>query len=295
MFSDRELEPVYAPRISRKEILSEISSFYGLVVRSKTPIDEEVINAASNLKFVARAGAGIEKMDTDLLQARGIKWVNAPEGNRDAVGEHTIGMLLSLLHNLNHADGQVREKIWDREGNRGYELKGRTVGIFGYGNMGSALAEKLQGFGCNVIAYDKYKKGYGSESVKECDLDTFIANTEILSIHVPLTDETRSLFNVSFSERFNKLFIVLNTARGEILTNKTIIHLLQTGRVMGACLDVLEHEKLNKMSAEEEREFQFLVDSPNVILSPHVAGWTHESYRRINEVLISKLEHLALI
>ncbi len=295
MFSARQIEVDYSPNITRDEILSRAKDFIGLVVRSKTAIDRELIDAAPKLKFISRAGSGLDKMDVDYMESKGIQWVNAPEGNRDSVGEHAVGLLLSLLHRLNLADREVREKIWDREGNRGMELKGKTVGIYGYGYMGSALAEKLAGFDCEVIAYDKYKENYGSEFVEECDLATFKKRTEILSIHIPLASDTANLFDLAYLREFPRLLIVLNTARGGVLDTKAITTLLKEGQLHGAGLDVLKNEKLGQMTPEEQADFEFLKGNDRVILTPHVAGWSHESYIRINEVMISKLESLGLI
>ncbi|MEM9327855.1 MAG: NAD(P)-dependent oxidoreductase, partial [Bacteroidota bacterium] len=198
MLQSRKVTVDYQPNITREEILERIQDYQGLIIRSKTAIDKALIDRASSLKFIARAGSGLDKMDVPYLEEKGVQFVNAPEGNRDSVGEHAVGMLLSLLHRLNLADLEVREKIWDREGNRGMELKGKTVGIYGYGFMGSALAEKLTGFGCHVIAYDKYKTGYGSDLVEECSLAVFQQRTEILSIHLPLASDTANLFTLDY-------------------------------------------------------------------------------------------------
>lgn len=296
MLQDRDVEADYQPEIKREAILEKIKGAYGIVVRSKTAIDQELILAAEgSLRFVARAGAGLEKMDTEFLDKKNIKWVNAPEGNRDALGEHNVGVLLALLHRLHLADREVRGKVWDREGNRGTELKDKTVGIFGYGFMGSSFAEKLRGFGCRIIAYDKYKTGFSAAYVKEVTLETLQQETDILSIHVPLTPETNNLFDESFLKRFPKLRILLNSARGGIMTNETVLKLLDENLLQGVGLDVLENEKLNKLTEKEQQEFDRLAASDRVILTPHVAGWSHESYVRINEVMIRKLEKLGLL
>ena len=295
MFKERGIEVTYLPKITRSEIMNLIPEYQGIVVRSKTEIDEALINQAAKLKFIARAGAGLEKMDVSLLEKRNIAWVNAPEGNRDSLGEHAVGVLLSLLHRLHTADRQIREKVWDREGNRGMELKGKTVGIFGYGFMGSAFAEKLTGFGCKVIAYDKYKSGFGNSKVEECSLEDLFRETQILSIHIPLTEETKDLFDIPFLKKFEKLKLLLNTARGKVISNATLVDLLKEGSLYGVGLDVLENEKIHEMSLEEQEDFKYLTQSPQVLLTPHVGGWSHESYQRINEVIIQKLESLNLI
>lgn len=295
MLDEKNCNVSYVPDWGREQILEGLDGVEGIFVRSKTSIDRQVIDLAPDLKFIARAGAGLEKMDVDYLTEKKVAIVNAPEGNRDSLGEHTVGVLLSLLHKLHTADREVRSRVWDREGNRGMELGGKTVGIFGYGFMGSAFAQKLQGFGCRLIAYDKYKIGFGGGGIQEVSLDQFKAETEILSIHVPLTPETNGLFDRSFLEEFPKLKVLINTARGGVLSNETVINLLESGKILGAGLDVLENEKLGTMDTKQEAEFDYLAKSDQVMLTPHVGGWSHESYQRINEVLVGKLVDLKLI
>ncbi|MBL4624541.1 MAG: 2-hydroxyacid dehydrogenase [Flavobacteriales bacterium] len=278
---------------TRKEVLSVISSFTGAVIRSKFKIDKEILDRAINLKFIARSGAGLENIDLDYAQQKGVTVYNSPEGNRTAVGEHALGMLLNLFNNLSRADLEVRMGIWDREGNRGHELAGRTVGIIGYGNMGSAFAQRLQGFECNVIAYDKYKSGFGNDYVQEVSIETIFEEADVVSLHTPLTDETRYLINDEFIRSFTKNIYIINTARGLTLNTVDLVNGLKSGKVIGACLDVLEYEKtsfenLNKDSLPEA--FQFLTESDQVILSPHIAGWTHESYVKLSSFLADKIE-----
>lgn len=294
MLRDIGFDPDYKPEITRSEILSIIADYDAIIVRSKTTVDKELIDAAKRLKVVARAGAGIDKLDVDYLAEKNIKIINAPEGNRDAVAEHTLGMLLALNIQLVKANSQVRSYTWNREDNRGYEIKGKTVGIFGYGFMGQAFSKRLRGFECEVIAYDKYKTSFGNEYVQEVSLRDFLDKTEILSIHVPLTIETKMLFNSTFFDKFKQLRIVINTSRGEILKLEDLCEILESGGLDGACLDVLENEKIDKLSKDELHIFKRLTELPNVLLSPHVAGWTYESYRRINEVIVDKLRQLRL-
>ncbi len=289
LLDQQGIQVTYEPEITREKIMEIIGDFTGIFVRSKTAIDKALLDKAISLKFVARAGAGIEKMDIDYLEQKDITWVNAPEGNRDSLGEHTIGLLLSLLHKLHTADQEVRGETWDREGNRGLELKGKTVGVFGFGFMGSAFAEKLAGFGCKVLAYDKYRSNFGTENVEEVTLEQLRAETEILSIHVPLTDETAKLFTIDFFQTFKKLFLLINTARGGLLATETVIELLKSGKIVGAGLDVLENERLHTLTPKQKEEFEYLKQSSQVLLTPHVGGWSHESYQRINEVLVRKL------
>lgn len=290
MLGDSGFRPDYQPEIKRAEILNIIDQYAGIIVRSKTRIDKELISRATNLQFVARAGAGIDNVDYQVISNRNIKLVNAPEGNRDALGEHTVGMLLTLLHKIHLANQEVKQGVWDREGNRGWELKGKTVGIYGFGYMGSAFAKKLRGFDCTVLVYDKYKTGLSNEFIQQVDLQTFQKETEILSLHIPLTSETKFLFDEFYLSQFPKLRILVNTARGEILSLKALDKLLSTSKLIGVGLDVLENEKINQLNMEEQAIFDKLAKRENVIMTPHVAGWTFESYKRINEILVSKLQ-----
>ncbi len=288
------LEPDYRPEITRDAILSCISEFIGLIIRSKTEVDKELLDAGSNLKFVSRAGAGMDKVDRNYLEKRNIQAINAPEGNRDSLGEHTLGMLLGLLHKINVADNQVKHKIWRREENRGLELKGKVVGIYGYGHMGEAFAKKMVGLDCKILAYDKYKRDFSSDLAKGVDLHTFREQTEILSIHIPLKDETKYLFDYENLTRYPKLKIILNTARGEILKLLDAVRLVEEGRIIGLGLDVLENEKFSTYSTEEKSVFLRLKKLPNVILTPHVGGWTYESYERINNVILEKIKNFGM-
>ncbi len=285
----------YHPGYTRADILREIEAYEGLIIRSKTDVDKELIDRAVNLKFVGRAGAGIDKLDIKFLEEKGIKVLNAPEGNRDALAEHGIGMVLSILNRISCSDEEVRENIWKREENRGYELGGKTVGIYGYGYMGSALGERLPAFGCRVLAYDKYKTNYVRiGGVEEVDLEYFKENTEILSIHVPLSQETRNMFDYEYFRSFPNLFAVINTARGEVLVLEALVRLLEENRIWGAALDVLENEQLKKLTPQQKLTLNKLKSFKNVLFTPHVGGWSHESYRRINKVLIEKISNLKL-
>lgn len=279
----------YRPDISRAEIEEIIHGYHGLIIRSKTTMDKPLLEKAKQLQFVGRAGAGLDKIDLDYLEERGILLHNAPEGNRDAVAEHAIGMLLALFNHIPRADRQVREKIWNREQNRGEELSGKTVGIFGYGHMGQTFAKKLSGFNVKVLAYDKYKSGFGSEFAEECSFERIQEEADILSIHVPLTAETRGFFSLEVIEAFKKPFYLINTARGEVVSLDTLNKALDSGKLKGALLDVLEQEKLDKLDPELEEAFKKLVSQEKVLFSPHVAGWTFQSYEKINKVLVSKL------
>jgi len=282
----------YKPQIDRNLILSIISSYEGIIVRSKTPMDAEFLAHAQHLKFVARAGAGIDNVDMEAMCKYGIQLINAPEGNRDAVAEHTLAMLLSLMNKLHLADQQVRNKVWDREGNRGYELKGKTVGLLGFGYMGQAVAKRLTSFGCSILAFDIFPQNILYDGVKLVDFEVFKNETEILSIHIPLNAENKLLVNTDYLSQFPKLQYVVNTSRGEVLKLSDIVALLKEGELKGAALDVLENEKLTDLNDDEESIFNELTALENVILSPHVAGWTFESYEKINQVLVEKIKNI---
>ena len=276
------------PNITRAETLASIANYEGIAVRTKFKIDRELMDAAPGLKFIARAGAGLDNIDEAYAKERNIQLMNAPEGNRDAVGEHAIGMLLSLMNNHRKADIEIRNGIWDREGNRGWELKGRTVGIIGYGFMGSSFAKKLAGFDVKVIAYDKYKTGFSDAYATECSMEEIVKYSDVLSLHIPLTKETRQLVDEEYLRHFRKEIFFLNTARGEIVNTKAILEALEAGKILGAGLDVLEAEKFPNLA--EQSWYNELKASQKVILTPHVGGWTFESYRKISEVLTEKLD-----
>ena len=279
----------YEPKITRKEIIESLVDYHGLIIRSKTSVDADLIQNANELVFVARAGAGIDQLDVKVLESRNIKILNAPEGNRDALGEHALGMLLSIANKIRHADITIRQKVWDREAHRGFEVMGKTVALMGYGQMASAFAEKLSGLGCEVIAYDKYKTDFTSKFVKEVSMEEIFKRTNILSFHVPLTEETRNLADERFLSKFENNIVLLNTSRGEVLNLKDLLKMIDSGKVTAAGLDVLENEKIDHLNNEQKENFERLIKSDNVLLTPHVGGWTYESYERINEVLVDKI------
>jgi D-3-phosphoglycerate dehydrogenase len=276
------------PDFSREQTLNAIARYSGLVIRTKFAVDRQIIDAASNLKFIARAGAGMDNVDEEYAISKGIICINAPEGNRDAVAEHAIAMLLSLMVNLRKGDQEIRSGLWDREGNRGWELKGKTVALIGYGNTGGAMARKLSGFDVNVIAFDKYKTGYSDAYVREMSMEQIVKLADVLSFHVPLTRETRQMVDQEYLFHFKKPLFFLNTARGEIVNTQALLNGITSGKILGAGLDVLETEKFPSLS--EKNWFNELAANKNVILSPHVAGWTIDSYRKISEVLAEKLK-----
>ena len=284
------LAPDYQPNITKEALFEEVGKYEVLVVRSKIAVNEALLQRATRLRVIARAGAGLDQLDMDAIEARNIQVVNAPEGNRDALAERAIGILLALFNKINLGDAQVRSGQWDREGNRGVELMGKTVGLIGYGYMGQAFAQRLSGFGCHVLAYDKYKDMRHIAHAEAVGLDQLYAQTDVLSLHVPLTDETHHMVTADFIDRFEKPLYILNTARGKVLVLKDLLQQMEQGKVLGAALDVLENEKLHTLTPSERAVFEALIHKNNVILTPHVGGWTHESYRKINEVLANKLK-----
>jgi len=280
----------YEPNFKRSDILNHIADFGGLIIRSKTKIDKEVFEKALKLRFIARAGAGLDLVDLVVAKARGIEVFAANEGNRDAVAEQVVGMLLGLMAHIAKADREVRQGVWDREANRGVELMGKTVGLIGYGFNGSATAQRLSGFGCKVLAFDKYLVNYGNAYAQEATLEQIKAEAEIISLHVPLTEETRLMLNDDFVAQVNHPFFLLNVARGEIVDLQAVVRGLQSGKIRGAALDVLENEKLDSLTPIQQATFDYLCASNRVVLTPHVAGWTQESYVKINEVLVKQIQ-----
>lgn len=280
----------YHPEYSLEETLATIARYEGLVIRTKFRVDQQMIDAAKDLRFIARAGAGMDNVDVEYARSKGISCINAPEGNRDAVAEHAIGMLLSLMNNLRKADLEIRNGSWDREGNRGWELMGKTVALIGYGNTGQAMARKLSGFDVEVIAFDKYKTGYSDAYVREMSMEQVVKKADVLSFHIPLTRETRQMVNAEYMFHFRKPLFLINTSRGEIINTNTLIKEIQSGQILGAGLDVLESEGFPALSSTPW--YRDLIANPKVLLSPHVAGWTYESYRKISVVLAEKLKNL---
>lgn len=278
---------------SKQEINNSIGQYTGIVIRSKFQIDKEFLDAATQLKFICRSGSGMENIDVEYAKSKNIYCFNSPEGNRDAVGEHAITMLLCLFNNIIRSDKEVRQGIWNREKNRGIELMGKIVGIIGYGFMGNAFAKRLSGFGVKVLAYDKYKSNYGNEFAKESSLEEIYNKADIVSIHLPLTEETTYYINTDFINKFSKNIYVINTSRGKNLNTADLVKAIKSGKVLGACLDVLEYETTSFEKIEKEKlpeAFTYLTKCDNVVFSPHVAGWTKESYIKLSGFLADKVE-----
>ncbi len=283
---------VYMPELDQKSVLDIIHDFQGVILRSKIIADKKFIDTGKSLKFIGRVGAGMETIDVAYAESKGIICLNSPEGNRDAVGEQAIGMLLCLMNNLLKADKEVRNKIWKREENRGSEIKGKTIGIIGYGNMGGAFARKIKNFEAEILAYDKYKFGYSDEFVKESSLEDLFLKADIVSLHVPQTPETIYMANDNFFKSFKKNIIVINTARGKVLNTDDLVKNMKSGKVVGACLDVLEYESFNFqdfMNDNMPDAFNYLCKTDRVVLSPHIAGWTHESKEKLSKILTEKI------
>ncbi len=280
---------------SKAKIEKRLGEFFGVVVRSRFPIDRAFLEAGKNLRFVAREGVGVEHIDLAAARALGVEVLNSPEGSRDTVGEHTLGLLLALMNHLPRADRQIREGQWLREANRGVEIMGKTVGILGYGNMGQAFAQRLQGFGCRVIAYDKYRSAYGDAFAEEVPLETLFEEADILSIHIFYEPANHYFINDAFLSRFRKPIYLVNTARGLVLNTADLVKHLEAGSVRGAALDVLEYEEGSfdhfAFGALPE-PFQYLIRSERVVLSPHIAGWSVESRERHARVLFEKISQL---
>jgi D-3-phosphoglycerate dehydrogenase len=279
--------------LPQEEIENILPAYQGIVIRSRFKIDKSFIDKGSQLKFIARPGAGLENIDIDYAQSKGIICFRSPEGNRDSVAEHCLAMLLSLFNNILKADTEVRNGIWRRQENWGVELKDKTVGILGYGYMGEAFAKRLSGFNVSVICYDKYKTNYAGNStyIREANMDELFEKTDVLSLHLPLTKETQAMVSSKFLQGFKKNIYLINTARGGIVPLNDLANEIQNGKVLGACLDVFEFEDVSFESTTKGLSdgMEYLKKSDKVVLSPHIAGWTHESNQKIASVLADKI------
>ncbi|MDX1651094.1 MAG: NAD(P)-dependent oxidoreductase [Brumimicrobium sp.] len=290
--SQKGFECIDASGWSREQSLIALTDAEGIVIRSRFPMNADFLSRANKLKFIARSGAGMENIDLDYTTKRGILCFNAPEGNRNAVAEHALGMLLSLFNKLNKGDREVRQGIWDREGNRGIELDGKTVGIIGYGNNGSAFAKKLSGFETEVLSYDKYKQNYEDGYTQEATMEELFEKCDVLSFHIPQNEETIYMADEAFFNKFRKPIYVINLSRGKIIKTAALLQGLSSGKIPGACLDVLEYESASfekVLDGTENNEFKALLQSEKVIFSPHVGGWTKESYFKLSNILADKI------
>jgi D-3-phosphoglycerate dehydrogenase len=278
---------------SKVQVEQKISAYDGIVIRSRFKIDKQFIDAAAHLKFIARVGAGLESIDCDYAETRGIKLIAAPEGNRNAVGEHTLGMLLSLFNKMNKADREIRQGKWLREDNRGIELEGLTIGLIGYGNMGKSFAKKLYGFDVEVICYD-IKNSVSDDHCKQVSLNELQEKTDVLSLHTPFNKLSHYMVDSKFINNFAKPFWILNTARGTAIKTEDLVQALKSGKIIGAGLDVLEYEKTSFENLFEDDSFppafKYLIKAQNVLLSPHVAGWTVTSKIKLAQTIVTKIK-----
>ncbi|WP_066437649.1 2-hydroxyacid dehydrogenase [Chryseobacterium sp. CCH4-E10] len=274
---------------SYDEVCNKIENYDGIIIRSRIPLDKKFLKHAKNLKFIARVGAGMENIDIPVAQKLGIQLINSPEGNRDSVAEHVVGMLLILMNRLFIASQEVKNGIWLREENRGDELLGKTIGLIGYGNMGKATAKRLSGFGCKVIFHD-ILPGLSDEYATQVSLDELKERAEVLSLHIPLMEETHYLIDGPFISEMKNDFYFVNTARGKNVETKSLVEAIKSGKVKGACLDVLEYEKSSFEKLETENEdLRFLLESEKVIVTPHIAGWTIQSKEKLAQVIVDKI------
>lgn len=277
---------------TKQETEQNIHLYDGIVIRSRFKIDKTFIDKATNLKFIARVGAGLESIDIPYAESKGIHLISAPEGNRNAVGEHALGMILMLFNKLKQADSQIRQGKWLRESNRGIELEGKTIGLIGYGNMGKAFAKVLRGFDVEVICYD-IKDNVGDANAKQVSLTELFEKTNILSLHTPHTKLTNKMIDSQFISQFKKPFYIINTARGTAIITDDLVNALKNGKILGACLDVLEYEKLSFENFFTDNNlpdaFKYLIESDTVLLSPHVAGWSVESKYKLGKTILDKI------
>jgi D-3-phosphoglycerate dehydrogenase len=277
---------------SKQEVEAKIENYHGIVIRSRFKIDKAFLDKATNLQFIARVGAGLESIDCDYATAKGIHLIAAPEGNANAVGEHAIGMLLSLFNNLNKANNEVKSGQWKREANRGHELEGKTIGIIGYGNMGKSFAKKLRGFDVTVLCHD-ILPNMGDSNANQVSLSELQERADVLSLHTPWTPETDKMINADFINQFKKSFWLINTARGNSVVTADLVEALKSGKILGVGLDVLEYEKLSfetLFEGEKPAAFEYLLQAENVLLTPHIAGWTFESHQKLAQTIVDKIK-----
>lgn len=277
---------------SKEDIEAKIHEYDGIIIRSRFTIDKQFLDKATNLKFIGRVGAGLENIDGDYAESKRVYLISAPEGNRNAVGEHALGMLLSLFNKLNKADKEVKQGKWLREDNRGIELDGKTIGLIGYGNMGKAFAKKLKGFDVEVLCYD-IKLNIGDENARQVSLKELQEKADVLSLHTPQTLLTTNMVNEAYISQFKKSFWLINTARGKSVVTSDLVAALKSGKILGAGLDVLEYEKAsfeNLFSSEMPQAFEYLIQAENVLLTPHVAGWTIESKEKLAQTIVDKIK-----
>jgi len=289
-FEKKGFEVLYAPSITYEELLNKVEQATGLVVTTRIKIDKAIIDKAPKLQWIGRLGSGLELIDLKYAEEKNIRCISTPEGNRNAVAEHSLGLLLNLMNNICRSQAAVKQHLWLREENRGTELSGKTVGIVGFGNTGQAFAKLLLAFDVTILAYDKYKFGFGAGPVKEANFEQVCKYSDVISFHVPLTEETRYMADTAFFGSLKQKPYILNTSRGKVLKLADLVTALELGQVSGAALDVLENEIINDLNADEERIFHILNNRPDVILTPHIAGYSTEAFYLMSKVLLDKLD-----
>lgn len=280
----------YMPGLKNEDTISIIAEYAGLIVNTKTKVNKSLIDAAGKLEFIGRVGSGMDHIDVQYAKRKGIRVYSSPEGNANAVGEHALGMLLALLNKIAKADAQIRNGVWQREENRGVELAGKTVGIVGYGNTGSAFARKLTALECRILVYDKYKTGFGNEQIYEVSLATLKEQSQIVSLHIPLNNETQYWLNSNTISEFRNAFYFINTSRGQVVNTDNLLEGLQEGKILGAALDVFENENFYQLDLKSNVQFSNLSTLHNVVLTPHIAGWTIESKLKLAKILTDKIK-----
>ena len=286
---EKGYEVLYEPDITYDELSRIVEKATGLVVTTRIKIDRAILDKAVSLRWIGRLGSGLELIDLDYAASKNILCISSPEGNRNAVAEHALGMLLNLTNNISKSQAEVRNGQWIREENRGLELSGKTIGIVGYGNTGAAFTKLLLAFDVTVLAYDKYKYGFGNANIKEANLDQVCRYADVISFHLPLTAETKYMANENFFNALLQKPFIINTSRGKVLKTSALIKALQEQQVKGAALDVLENEDISNLNEQEKQEFDFLKNRPDVLITPHIAGYSAEAFYKMSEILLQKL------